>query len=97
MTESETAAGDPPRAASSRPLPFDPDHYAEHLDGLDITEEEANRFLLALWHICQSFVDLGFGLEPDPHSLLPCVNFRAMTDADRVQSGNANTTESEDR
>lgn len=44
-------------------LNFDPDHYRHHLDGMDISEEEAQQLMAALWHIMQTFVDIGWGVD----------------------------------
>lgn len=43
--------------------PFDPAEYSEFVEDFDMTEEQKNEFLLALWHIMAAFVDLGFGVN----------------------------------
>ncbi|MEE4208958.1 MAG: hypothetical protein V2I43_06810 [Parvularcula sp.] len=85
----EIPTNEPAAGTDFRPPEFDPSRYAGHLEDLDMTEEEAHRFLLTLWQICQSLVDLGFGLTPDPDNFLPKANFRARTDS--VGVGSVNT------
>ena len=42
----------------------DVEKYQAFLDGADMTEEEKEEFLQALWSIIVSFVELGFGVHP---------------------------------
>ena len=42
---------------------FDPQAYRHHLDSMDISEEDAHQLLAALWHIMQTFVDIGWGVD----------------------------------
>ena len=44
-------------------LNFDPDLYRHHLEGMDISEEEAQQLMAALWHIMQTFADIGWGVD----------------------------------
>ena len=44
-------------------LNFDPDHYRHHLEGMDISEEEAQELMAVLWQIMQTFVDIGWGVD----------------------------------
>lgn len=45
-------------------LTVDVEKYQAYLDGADMTEEQKEEFLHALWSIIVSFVDLGFGVHP---------------------------------
>ena len=40
------------------------ERYAAHLDGLELTEEQARELLEVLWSIMSTFADYGFGIEP---------------------------------
>ena len=56
---------------ASKPLTFDPDDYRDELDGIDdLTEEQANELLLAIWEIMKAFVHLGWGVD-SIHQVLP--------------------------
>ena len=49
----------------SRPvLTVDVERYQSYLDGTDMTDEQKQAFIEALWSIVVSFVDLGFGVHP---------------------------------
>lgn len=48
---------------SSTKVRFNPEDYFEHLEGMDLTDEEAVEVLSALWDIMVQFVDLGFQIE----------------------------------
>ena len=51
--------------AHSKPtLTVDVEKYQSFLDGADMTEEQKEEFLQALWSIVVSFVELGFGVHP---------------------------------
>ena len=52
------------RPASPGVLTIDWDYYKSLLEGEDISDEEAQAFLEALWPIIVGFVDLGFGIHP---------------------------------
>lgn len=52
------------RPTSAGALTIDWDHYKSLLEGEDISDEEAQAFLEALWSIIVGFVDLGFGIHP---------------------------------
>ena len=45
-------------------LTVDVEKYQAYLDGTDMTEEQKEEFLQALWSIIVSFVELGFGVHP---------------------------------
>ncbi len=44
-------------------LEFNPDDYRGALEGLDITDEQANEFLAILFNIIHTLVDIGLGLD----------------------------------
>ena len=48
----------------TRPLQFDPEKYRHMLDTIELTEAEKDEMLGVLWEIMQSFVLLGWGLDP---------------------------------
>ncbi len=48
---------------NSNAVRFDPEEYIAHLEGMDLTDEEAREVLSALWDIMVQFVDLGFKVE----------------------------------
>lgn len=43
---------------------FDPDRYRQYLDAPDLTTEEENEILGALFFILQRFVEMGFSVDP---------------------------------
>ena len=45
-------------------LTVDVEKYQSFLDGADMTDEQKEEFLQALWSIIVSFVELGFGVHP---------------------------------
>ena len=45
-------------------LTFDPETYAHHIDGLDLTEDQRDELILAIANIMIAYVDLGFGVSP---------------------------------
>lgn len=44
-------------------LTLDADKYREHVDDLNLTEEQKLEFLKTLWWIMSAFVDLGFRVD----------------------------------
>ena len=50
---------------------FNPEDYIEHLEGMDLTDDEARDVLSALWDIMVQFVDLGFQVELDSNANEP--------------------------
>jgi hypothetical protein len=52
-------------SASARPtLTIDVARYQEYLDGSDLTPEQKEEFLRAVWSIVVTFVELGYGVHP---------------------------------
>jgi len=52
-------------SASARPtLSIDVAKYQEYLDGSDLTPEQKEEFLRAMWSIVVTFVELGYGVHP---------------------------------
>ena len=52
-------------SASARPtLSIDVARYQEYLDGSDLTPEQKEEFLKAVWSIVVTFVELGHGVHP---------------------------------
>ena len=49
--------------ARLEPLACRPEDYYEDIAHLDITQEEADALLLALWQMMQTMVDIGWGVE----------------------------------
>jgi hypothetical protein len=50
---------------STRPtLTVDVARYQEYLDGSDLTSEQKEEFLRAMWSIVVTFVELGYGVHP---------------------------------
>ena len=44
-------------------LHFDPQDYVRYLDGMDLTDTDAEALLATLWDIMVQFVDLGFQVD----------------------------------
>lgn len=63
--------GDPPTDSAPvqemtnpyAPLALDGERYAHYLNDLDVSDEDARRFMEELWGLIGSFVDMGFGLD----------------------------------
>ena len=51
-----------PAPRMSLPI-FDPSKYREHVKDLDLTQEQQDEMLRALWDIMAAFVDLGWGVD----------------------------------
>lgn len=52
-------------STAARPtLSIDIDRYQEYLDGSDLTPEQKEEFLRAVWSIVVTFVELGYGVHP---------------------------------
>lgn len=51
-------------------LTFDPQDYIEDLEGMDLTDEEAETLLKTLWEIMILCVDLGLEANPDTQATL---------------------------
>lgn len=59
-------------APVSEPSAFNAEEYLPDLAEFDLTEEQANELLVALWEIMKAFVDLGFGVD-SIHEFLPAL------------------------
>ena len=59
----ETLTGQFDEAARLR-LTVDAARYQAYLDGSDMTPEQKEEFIRALWSVIIAFVDLGFGVHP---------------------------------
>ena len=42
---------------------FNPDEYRHHLESLNLTKEQEDEILTALYHIMSTFVQIGWGVE----------------------------------
>lgn len=52
-------------SATTRPtLSIDVARYQEYLDGSDLTPEQKEEFLRAMWSVVVTFVELGYGVHP---------------------------------
>lgn len=52
-------------STAARPtLSIDIDRYQDYLDGADLTPEQKEEFLRAMWSIVVTFVELGYGVHP---------------------------------
>lgn len=51
------------------PLRFDPEEYRKYVEDENLTVEQAEELLGAIWLIMTSFVDMGFGIHPVQHVL----------------------------
>jgi hypothetical protein len=61
---------------------FDAAEYMEHVDDLDLTEEQKVEFLRTLWAIMSAFVELGFDVD----SVIPMLtNSASEKGADALQ------------
>lgn len=61
---------DPISAHSRRD--YDPNRYRPHLQDLDLTTEEQDAVIDALWHIMASFAELGFSSNPVATGEITC-------------------------
>ncbi|MET4129231.1 hypothetical protein [Roseovarius sp. MBR-6] len=52
-------------STAARPtLSIDIDRYQAYLDGAELTPEQKDAFLRAMWSIVVTFVELGYGVHP---------------------------------
>ncbi len=58
----------PPTAPPSPVLQMDVEHYERMLENSDLTPDQRQDLLEALWSMIVIFVDLGFCVEPVAHS-----------------------------
>lgn len=66
-------------------LGLDADKYSEHVDDLDLTEEQKLEFLKTLWWIMSAFVDLGFRVDA-VQLLLPAFEEDSLsTESDTIE------------
>lgn len=65
------------------PLPLDPDDYLPYLDGFDMSLEQKQAALFALWHIMSAIVDIGFGMDT-VQILLPDIFEKASRDSGKL-------------
>jgi hypothetical protein len=63
------------------PLKLDPDDYRE--DSSELTKEQENELLQALWHIMSTFVDIGWGVD-SVQLFLPDLFEKAVQDSDKL-------------
>lgn len=63
-TSNEHASFDNGTTHPKPTLTVDVEKYRSLLDEADMTEEQKEEFLQALWSIIVSFVELGFGVHP---------------------------------
>ena len=47
---------------------FDHTDYVHYLDGMDVTDDQAEEMLMTLWDMMVQFVDFGFNLNTDADS-----------------------------
>ena len=75
--------------SGSASLAFDPDRYREHLEDCDdLTEEQANELLLAVWEIMKAFVNLGWGVDSIYHVLPDLAVIASETEASETTAEN---------
>ncbi len=75
-----------------RPLQFDPEKYRHMLDSIEMSEEEQDEMLNVLWDIMQSFVLMGWGLDPN-QSVLGTIAQRAWDAAEEKSSSECDEAE----
>lgn len=51
-------------ASASRMLKVDVERYQSYLDDMDMTRDQKEEFLQAMWLMMMSFVELGFEVHP---------------------------------
>ncbi len=73
-----------------RILTLDIEKYQSYLDDADLTEDQKEEFLKALWSIIVAFVDLGFAVKPQDHCGQDAV-IAALNDTKSAASGTLNT------
>lgn len=83
LPDAATAQSAPPVAV----LPLDVQKYREHVDDLDLTEEQKVELLRTLWWIMSAFVDLGFSADSVQHVLPAFAQLTSEIRADEVREG----------
>lgn len=58
----------PPPTNTAAIVEFDPQDFVHHLEGLELSDEQADELIRALAEIMLAFVDLGFGIAPSQKS-----------------------------
>ncbi len=56
--------GDDFSRVAKKTLTIDVDKYQAYLDGADMTPEQKDEYLRAVWSVVMTFVELGFGVHP---------------------------------
>jgi hypothetical protein len=69
---------------------FDAARYREHVDDLDLTEEQKAAFLKTLWEIMVAFVDLGFRADSVSVLLLSFNEASSTEDSDALEERGQN-------
>lgn len=68
---------------------FNPADYMQYLDGMDITDEQAEEMLRTLWDMMVQFVDFGFNLNTDADSTFnEMVHSAIHLDSENVKARN---------
>lgn len=70
MSDNTSSGGPVPPKKSAPILPAggpDLSHYADDVAAFELTDEQAQELLLALWRIMSSFVDRAWGDDPVQH------------------------------
>ncbi len=77
----------PPQADAGHfpALTFNPDDYRAHLEGGDLTREQEDALLQALWLVVVGFVDLSFGVHPIQQGRADVHKRRGMLEADSAR------------
>ena len=60
---------------------FDHTDYVHYLDGMDVTDDQAEEMLMTLWDMMVQFVDFGFNLNTDA-----CLLYTSPSPRDRTRS-----------
>jgi len=71
-------------ASGFSPLKLDPERYARHFEGMEISEEDQKALLEALWSIMVAFVDLGFDVKNTGNYLPGLLNKDATRNEDMI-------------
>lgn len=78
---------------SKRAVQFNPADYVQYLDGMDVTDEQAEKMLMTLWDMMIQFVDLGFTIndraERKSHSTVKLDSEHAKKHGELDKKGNA--------
>lgn len=69
---------------------FNASKYREHVDDLDLTEEEKLDFLQTVWSIMVAFVDLGFRVDSVTQILSAFAEASSNSDSDALKERDRN-------